>query len=133
MGELRQRLNREVIVQNVPFLSLDDSSLIRFFSPITCRIRDLLPFSFYLSHDTYALPKSMQQDVGPQGRKLMAAWGQPDSSRIWATNGGPWKKPYPPWSEETIPEPNEDQAIYSCFHCDRMENFHSLIAGEKGW
>merc|ERR1712107_352259 len=61
----------------------------------------------------------------------MAAWGQPDSSRIWATNGGPWKKPYPPWSEETIPEPGEDQRIYSCFHCDRMENFHSLIAGEK--
>jgi len=94
-------------------------------------MRDLVPLSFYLSYDTYALPREMQEDLGPQAPKLMSGWCQPDSSRIWVTNGGPWKMPYPPWSDEAVPEPGEDPKIYSCFHCDRMENFHSLIAGEK--
>lgn len=129
--ELRRRLNRELLVQNVPFLTIDETSPLHFFQPISCKIRDLVPISFYLSHDTYALPRAMQEDILPQAPKLITGWGQPDSSRIWVTNGGPWKTPFPPWSDDAVPEPGEDKQIYSCFHCDRMENFHSLIAGQK--
>jgi len=77
------------------------------------------------------LPEEMQQDLGPQAPKLIAGWSSPNSSRIWVTNGGPWRVPFPPWSEDSVPEPGDDQMIYSCFHCDRMENLHSIIAGEK--
>jgi len=73
----------------------------------------------------------MQEDLGPQAPKLIPDWESPNSSRIWVTNGGPWRVPYPPWSEDSVPEPGDDLSIYSCFHCDRMENFHSVIAGEK--
>lgn len=128
---LKERLGQELTVQNMPFLPVDDRSQLRFFKPLSCRIRDLLPLAFYLSCDTYALPKAMQEDLCPQAQKLMPSWGQPDSSRIWATTGGPWTTPYPPWRDDAIPEPSEDPAIYSCFHFDRMENFHSVIAGQK--
>lgn len=128
---LRRRLACEVSVQNVPFLAVDADSPLHFFAPLECKIRDLVPLSFYLSHDTYALPTEMQKDLGPQAPKLIAGWASPNSSRIWATNGPPWRVPYPPWSEKTVPEPGQDTMIYSCFHCDRMENFHSLLAGEK--
>jgi len=120
-----------VVVQNMPFLSVDETCPLQNFQPMRCRIRDLVPLSFYLSHDTYALPRAMQEDLRPQAQKLMPGWGQPNSSRIWVTNGGPWRVPYPPWSDEAVPEPGDDPMIYSCFHCDRMENFHSVIAGEK--
>lgn len=129
--ELKRRLNREVTVQNVPFLSVDQDAPLHYFTPLECHLRDLVPLSFYLSHDTYALPGDMQQDLGPQAPKLMARWASPNSSRIWVTNGGPWRTPFPPWSADTVPEPGGDHKIYSCFHCDRMENFHSVIAGEK--
>mmetsp|Transcript_55864 Transcript_55864/g.130477 ORF Transcript_55864/g.130477 Transcript_55864/m.130477 type:complete len:489 (-) Transcript_55864:39-1505(-) len=129
--DLQERLSREVQVQNVPFLSVDADSPLHFFAPQQCRMRDLVPLSFYLSHDTYALPEEMQKDLGPQAPKLIAAWASPNSSRIWATNGAPWRVPYPPWSDRSLPQPGEDTMIYSCFHCDRMENFHSLLAGEK--
>jgi len=128
---LRRRLAREVSIQNVPFLAVDADSPLHFFAPLECRIRDLVPLSFYLSHDTYAMPTEMQKDLGPQAPKLIAGWASPNSSRIWATNGPPWRVPYPPWSDKTVPEPGQDTMIYSCFHCDRMENFHSLLAGEK--
>jgi len=130
--DIQHRLGRELLVQNVPFLAIDEDSPLQYFAPIVCRIRDLMPLSFYLSHDTYALPKAMQEDLGPQtAGRLMPGWHQPDSSRIWVTNGGPWRTPYPPWSNGTAPEPLDDARIYSCFHCDRMENLHSLLAGEK--
>lgn len=129
--DLKRRLNKKVTVQNVPFLSVDDKTPLHLFAPIEVCIRDLLPFSFYLSHDTYALPQELQEDIKPQAPKLIERWASPNSSRIWATNGGPWRVPFPPWSEDSVPAPGEDQMIYSCFHCDRMENFHSIIAGEK--
>lgn len=128
---LKARLNREVTVQNVPFLSIDEESPLHVFAPITCRIRDLVPVSFYLSHDTYALPCALQEDLAPQAPKLIAGWANPNSSRIWVTNGSPWRAVFPPWSEDSVPVPGEESMIYSCFHCDRMENLHSLIAGEK--
>eukprot|EP00930_Biecheleria_cincta_P095340 TRINITY_DN87305_c0_g1_i1.p1 TRINITY_DN87305_c0_g1~~TRINITY_DN87305_c0_g1_i1.p1 ORF type:complete len:490 (-),score=66.83 TRINITY_DN87305_c0_g1_i1:227-1696(-) len=128
---LQARLDREVSVQNLPFLAIDAGSPLQFFAPQRCRIRDLVPLSFYLSHDTYALPSELQKDLSPQASKLIPDWGSPNSSRIWATNGPPWRTPYPAWSSTSAPEPGEDNMIYSCFHCDRMENFHSLIAGEK--
>ncbi|CAK9097249.1 unnamed protein product [Durusdinium trenchii] len=137
VARLRQiilRLRREegeVSVQNVPFLSVDADSPLHLFTPLTCHIRDLMPLSFYLSHDTYALPEELQKDLGPQAPKLIDGWASPNSSRIWATNGAPWRVPYPPWFDQTVPEPGEDTMIYSCFHCDRMENFHSILAGEK--
>ncbi|CAK8991697.1 unnamed protein product [Durusdinium trenchii] len=130
-ADLHGRLSREVSVQNVPFLSVDADSPLHLFTPLTCHIRDLMPLSFYLSHDTYALPEELQKDLGPQAPKLIDGWASPNSSRIWATNGAPWRVPYPPWSDQTVPEPGEDTMIYSCFHCDRMENFHSILAGEK--
>lgn len=129
--ELQRRLGREVSVQNVPFLSVDADAPLHHFAPQICRIRDLMPLSFYLSHDTYSLPEELQKDLGPQAPKLIEGWASPNSSRIWATNGAPWRMPYPPWSDQTLPEPGEDTMIYSCFHCDRMENFHSILAGEK--
>jgi len=128
---IKARLNREVTVQNMPFLTVDEDSPLHLFAPITCRMRDLVPISFYLSHDTYALPGDMQEDVAPQAPKIMGDWANPIASRIWTTNGGPWRVPFPPWSESSVPEPGKDQQIYSCFHCDRMENLHSIIAGEK--
>lgn len=129
--DLKQRLNKEVEVQNMPFLSVDEDTPLHFFAPIRCRMRDLVPLSFYLSHDTYALPPEMQEDLRPQAERLLPGWGSPNSSRVWASNGSPWRLPYPPWSESSVPEPSEDHRIYSCFHCDRMENFHSIIAGQK--
>lgn len=129
--ELKKRLNCQVTVQNVPFLSADMDSPLYFFKPVECRIRDLVPFAYYLSHDTYALPPEMQSDLGPQAPKLMAGWANPNSSRIWVSNGGPWRMSFPPWSEDSCPQPPDDNNVYSCFHCDRMENLHSLIAGEK--
>merc|ERR1719362_2254448 len=85
--EIQQRLGRELFVQNVPFLAVDGNSPLQYFAPIMCRIRDLMPLSFYLSHDTYALPKAMQEDLGPQtAGRLMPGWRQPDSSRIWVTS-----------------------------------------------
>jgi len=80
---LQQRMNKELIVQNVPFLAIDDETPLHYFKPFSCRIRDLLPLSFYLSHDTFSLPEEMQGDVAPQAEKLMPGWGQADSSRIW--------------------------------------------------
>lgn len=129
--ELQRRLSREVSVQNVPFLAVDAESPLYLFTPQTCCMRDLMPLSFYLSHDTYSLPSELQKDLGPQAPKLIEGWASPNSSRIWATNGAPWRVPYPPWSDQTVPEPGQDTMIYSCFHCDRMENFHSILAGEK--
>lgn len=129
--DLKMRLNKAVTVQNIPFLSIDDDSPLHFFAPMTCRMADLVPLSFYLSHDTYSLPGDLQEDLGPQAPKLIEGWASPNSSRVWATNGGPWRLPFPPWSEDSVPTPGEDPMIYSCFHCDRMENFHSVIAGEK--
>lgn len=129
--ELKDRLNREVTVQNVPFLEVDKDSPLHHFSPIPCRLRDLVPLAFYLSHDTSTLPPSMQKDVFPQADRLMPEWASPVTSRIWVTSGGPWRSPYPPWSSDNVPEPQEDPSVYSCFHCDRMENLHSVIAGEK--
>eukprot|EP00927_Polykrikos_kofoidii_P059530 TRINITY_DN5467_c0_g1_i1.p1 TRINITY_DN5467_c0_g1~~TRINITY_DN5467_c0_g1_i1.p1 ORF type:complete len:534 (+),score=72.52 TRINITY_DN5467_c0_g1_i1:67-1602(+) len=128
---LKERLGRELTVQNMPFLAVDEDTPLHFFAPIQCRMCDLVPLAFYLSHDTLTLPGDMQADVAPQAEKLMPDWGKPEASRIWATTGGPWKTPYPPWSADSVPEPGDDDRVYSCFHCDRMENFHSLLAGEK--
>lgn len=129
--DLKRRLNKEVVVQNSPFLHVDQDSPLEHFVPIKCCIRDLVPVSFYLSHDTYAMPRAMQEDLAPQSSELCPCWGRPDSSRIWCSNGGPWKTTFPPWSETAVPLPTGDPRIYSCFHCDRMENLHSLIAGRK--
>lgn len=129
--ELRERLDRELQVQNVPFLSVDQDSPMHFFAPMPCRIRDLVPLSLYLSHDTFALPTELLEDLGPQAPKLIEGWARPNASRIWATNGPPWRTPYPPWSSSSVPLPGEESMIYSCFHCDRMENFHSILSGEK--
>ncbi|CAE8632385.1 unnamed protein product, partial [Polarella glacialis] len=128
---LQKRLEKQLTVQNMPFLEIDAHAPLHYFGPQQCKIRDLVPMSFYLSHDTYALPGEMQEDIGPQAPKLIAGWASPNSSRIWATNGPPWKLPYPAWSSNSVPEPGEDSKIYSIFHCDRMENFHSLLAGQK--
>merc|ERR1711920_810358 len=73
----------------------------------------------------------MQEDVCPHGHKIIPEWGVPHSTRLWVTNGAPWRQPYPPWSDKQAPVPNGDQWIYSCFHYDRMENLHSVLAGEK--
>lgn len=129
--DLKQRLNRELEVQNIPFVEIDESSPLHLFTPVRCRIRDLVPFAFYMSGDTYMLPKSLQEDLVPLAPKLIPAWCSPNSSRIWVASGANWKVPYPPWGDNSVPEPAGDQRTYSCFHCDRMENFHSMIAGEK--
>eukprot|EP00405_Crypthecodinium_cohnii_P053384 CAMPEP_0206594044 /NCGR_PEP_ID=MMETSP0325_2-20121206/42098_1 /ASSEMBLY_ACC=CAM_ASM_000347 /TAXON_ID=2866 /ORGANISM="Crypthecodinium cohnii, Strain Seligo" /LENGTH=431 /DNA_ID=CAMNT_0054104347 /DNA_START=30 /DNA_END=1326 /DNA_ORIENTATION=+ len=114
----------------MPFLKIDEDSPLQHFAPVQCRLQDLVPLSFYLSHDTYSLPEDMQRDLHPQASKIMQGWKYPNSSRIWMTNGGPWRLPYPAWSPESVPEPGHPM-IYSCMHCDRMENLHSIIAGEK--
>ncbi|CAJ1338163.1 unnamed protein product [Effrenium voratum] len=129
--DLQRRLAREVSVQNMPFLAVDADAPLHLFAPMTCCMRDLVPLSFYLSHDTYALPEELQKDLAPQAPKLIEGWASPNASRIWATNGAPWRVPYPPWGDRSVPEPVEDSMIYSCFHCDRMDNFHSVLAGEK--
>lgn len=130
--QLRQRLDREVVVQNMPFLSVEtDPALLQHFVPVKCKLRDLVPLSFYLSHDTYSLPLDLQQDIAPPSHKLLPDWGSPISSRVWATTGPPWKRPYPAWGSESVPQPCEETMIYSCFHCDRMENLHTLLSGEK--
>lgn len=128
---LRQRLQKEVIVQNMPFLAVDEESPLQYFAPISCRMRDLVPISFYLSHDTYAMPPSMQEDVRPQAEKIMPGWRSPIASRIWMSNGAPWRLPFPPWSDDVVPEPTDESMICSCFHCDRMENLHTMVAGMK--
>eukprot|EP00439_Symbiodinium_sp_Y106_P066731 s3627_g10.t3 len=85
---LRRRLAREVSIQNVPFLAVDADSPLHFFAPLECRIRDLVPLSFYLSHDTYAMPTEMQKDrldgnrtrLGATGAKTDRRLGQPEPS-----------------------------------------------------
>lgn len=129
--DLRKRLQRELEVQNVPFIAIDKDIPLHFFHPIQVRMRDLVPLAFYLSFDTYSLPCDMQMDMAPQASKLCPGWQAPNSSRVWISSGGNWKVPFPPWSADSAPEPAGEQTIFSCFHCDRMENFHSLISGEK--
>eukprot|EP00927_Polykrikos_kofoidii_P079077 TRINITY_DN75864_c0_g1_i1.p1 TRINITY_DN75864_c0_g1~~TRINITY_DN75864_c0_g1_i1.p1 ORF type:complete len:559 (-),score=86.11 TRINITY_DN75864_c0_g1_i1:62-1738(-) len=131
--ELLARLDHEVEVRNMPFVAVDkEASYLRHFAPIRCRIRDLVPLAFYLSHDTSALPEEMRQDIRPQAAKLIQEWGSPYASRLWVTTGAPWRLPYPPWSSKSVPLPYDDNSgICSCFHCDRMENLHSVLTGEK--
>lgn len=128
-AELQAKLNTLVEVQNVP-LTLDPDLPHSFFTPFKIRLRELVPLAFYLANDSYALPEDLQADVRAQHSKLLPAWGDPAMSRCWVTAGGPWRAPHPPGSD-ALPVPCHDQQIYSCFHFDRMENLHSLLAGEK--
>ncbi|CAK0897948.1 unnamed protein product [Prorocentrum cordatum] len=123
---LRQRLQAPLVVQNVP----PDPSQVpaRLLEPLRCRVRDLVPLAFYAAGP---LPEALRGDVAPQHAKLLPAWGPPAMERCWATPGGPFRAASPPWSEAACPTPGEDPRIYSCFHFDRMENLHSLLAGEK--
>ncbi|CAK0875977.1 unnamed protein product [Prorocentrum cordatum] len=133
---LRERLNREVEVSlffstcpSCPWTcrpptcttsrrGLSDSAS-------SCRCRSTSPTT------PVRCPARCRRTSGLRAAKLAPEWGAPHSTRLWATNGAPWQQPYPPWNDAQAPTPSEDQWIYSCFHCDRMENLHSLLSGEK--